>query len=393
LDRRRRLLTTLVVLLLLLTVGITVGCAVLHGHVVDARFAPNHSADFDFKRPPCEPAGRPAAGEDDVLVRYLGTSGLYIEWRGSALLTAPFFSNPGLFTVAFGRLRFDDEAIRTGLAGIELGAVRALLAGHAHYDHVGDLPRILPDLDPEARLLLSRTAWNMLAECDGARRERWIDVGERYGEWIPLDRADRPWARVMPIASGHAPHIASLHLLPRKNIDEPWEDCAWERRRLKSMPAGQVVAYLIDLLDSDGGVRFRLHYQDAASEFPLGSPEEALIAEHDVDVAVVCMPSSWLVEGYPEGLLGAARARHALVTHYEDFFRSRDKPLRFVASLTNGRAERFMDRVAEELSSDAHRPRGPANDVCGPASESWTVPLPGEWLRFSTRPRAAKESS
>ena len=76
------------------------GC---HGHRIPVAFVPNHGTSFDFSDPPCARAARPGAGAGDVLVRYLGVSGLLIEWRDVQLMTAPFFSI--VFATSRGLLR------------------------------------------------------------------------------------------------------------------------------------------------------------------------------------------------------------------------------------------------------------------------------------------------
>jgi hypothetical protein len=379
---RRRLLLALCLLVVLLVAAAAILWSRAHGSRIPAEYAPNHGVDFDLGRPPCEPAPRPADRPGDMLVRYLGTSGVYIERDGVALMTAPFFSNPGLLRTGLGKLTWNDEAIRAGLAGLDLDRVEAVLIGHAHYDHVGDLPRVLPRLSPRARVLANRTVGNLLAPCEAGAR-RWVDAEAQLGEWIPLGAR----LRALPLESTHAPHIGSWHLLDTGDLERPWDDCDWERRRPASMPSGRTLAWLIDLLEPDGSIGFRIHYQDSASSFPAGSPPAATIADHPVDLAIVCMPSSWLVSGYPQEMLAATRARHVLVTHYEDFFRPQRQPLRFAPLLTDRRAAAFMARVAGEMSRAPREALAPADPVCGPAAALWSLPLPGEWLRFADENR------
>jgi len=68
------------------------------------------------------------------------------------------------------------------------------------------------------------------------------------------------------------------------------------------MRCGMPFAFVIDLLDDDGErVAFRIHYQDAASDEQEGWPPQALVDARPVDLAVLCMPSSWKVKRYPKG--------------------------------------------------------------------------------------------
>ena len=92
-----------------------------HGSVIRRDYVPNHRADFDFGNPPCavsevsEASAASSAGESrQVRLRYLGVSGVYIEWQGVGLLSAPFFSNYGEFRAAFGSVDWQLDAIEAG---------------------------------------------------------------------------------------------------------------------------------------------------------------------------------------------------------------------------------------------------------------------------------------
>ena len=138
------------------------------------------------------------------------------------------------------------------------------------------------------------------------------------------------------------------------------------------------------LLAEDGGVRFRLFYQDSASHEPTGLPAREVLCERRVDLASLCMASHHLAKGFPGYLLEELRPRHVLATHYEDFFRRSDRPTRFVSVLSRSKAEDFLRALA--TAGPPTSPRPAENRLCGPSTDAWTMALPGEWLRFSTRP-------
>jgi len=354
----------------------------IHGHTVRAIHAPNHGRDFDFRDPPCRPGPQPGSGGSDVLVRYLGVSGLYVEWRGVALLTGPYFSRVSMTRAGFGGIVQDRAAIARGLDGLALDRVHAILVGHAHYDHLADVPVVLLDHARAASVLVNRSGANMLSAFPALGPSvvalephdgRWLRLTDRSGTALPV--------RVLPIRSSHADHFAGYHYAPGE-VEAPWTN--WEDKRHPDMKEGRPFAFLVDLLDDDGRPAFRIHYQDAASDAPLGFPPEEVLAERGVDLAVTCMPSSWRAHDYPRGILERTRARHVLVTHYEDFFRPLDRPLRFVGALTDRRAATFLEALRVEMALPHHAPAGPEPSSCGPGSEAWTMPLPGEWLRFRT---------
>lgn len=371
-----------IVLLLVLVVALVLvaawGC---HGRVIRKPFVPNHGVDFDFGRPPCTAATEPVSTADDVVIRYLGAGGLLIRWRGTAILTAPFFSNHGAWRAASGKASWDAAAIERGLDGMDLDSVSAVLVGHSHYDHLADLPPILEERARNAAVYVNTSGANMLAAFPPLR-DRAVDLNATEG-WIGVENENGAVPiRFLPVPSGHADHVGSYHFA-RGAVTEPWT--TWDDKRLRDMKEGQTFAFLIDLLSADGkDVLFRIHYQDAASSAPKGFPPAELIEAHAVDLAFICMPGAWLVENYPRGVLEATRARHALIGHYEDFMRSAEKPVRFVALLRNGRANDFMEDVKTEMQRPEHAPAGPEPCVCGPCGEAWSMPLPGEWMRFET---------
>lgn len=359
---------------LALALPVVAGC----GHMVRGEFAPNHPGKphFDFRHPGCDPAQRPPAAGGDVVVRYLGAGGLYLEWLGTPILTGPFFSNP---KVPFRRLAPQSVRIDGGLKDMDLAGVRAILIGHSHYDHLADLPEIAERFAPQAWIYVNQTGVNVLSglslkarvvSLENPDMQGWIWVRDEEGRELPI--------RFRAVESEHAPLFWHLHWR-RGEVRKAW-DQGWAGHRFSHLRAGRTFAFVIDLLARDlRTVRFRIYYQDAASPEGKGYPELEEEYRADYDLAVLCMASSQFVMNHPGGILGLLQPRHVLVTHYEDFFRDPRKPLRFVPLLTDRAANRFLAQVRSTLQSDGI---GPADQVCGPSSRLATMPLPGEWLRF-----------
>jgi hypothetical protein len=359
-----------------------VGC----GHVV--YHAPNHpEGDFDFACPPCSPAtGEEAEGM--VTVRYLGAGGLYLGWQGEAVMTSPFFSNYSLLRVGAGRFGASREAIEAGLAGVPVGRVRAILAGHSHYDHLGDLPVVAEEHAREARIYVNRAGFNLLAPYGFG--ERLCSLEDHLGEWVWVTGPDggrRP-IRFLAVRSSHAPHIFG-YLWRGGEVKEPLKK-KWDGGPVGRLRAGATLAFVIDLMSPDfQEVRYRIYYQDSASPAWQGEPPEIVMADgRPFDLAVLCMASYNRVADCPGTLLGTLKPRHVLVTHYENFFQPRNEPVRFVSLLTNRLANEYLARVEESLRRGGPVPQGPVNPVCGPSGPEWTMPLPGETLQFRPVPPA-----
>ena len=326
------------------------------------------------------PPGDPAY-ETSVQIKYLGAGSVLIKRGADRLLTAPFFSNPSIPRVILGELTFAEFKSRPEQVDRFLGpkdepdlaGVTAVLVGHAHYDHLMDLPYIKKRFLPRAKIYGSTTMKYTLA----GDRDLNVDdlVSVEWQAWAaPVDGEPEqpgkwwyasPRLRFMALKSEHAPIFWGIKF---------WEGgYQGPLQELPTRPSGwregQTLAYLIDFLGGDGKtVEFRIHYQDAASNPPYGfaplfsgSPDE-----RRVDVAILCMPGFNQVKEYPEAIIKRSNARAALLIHWEDFFALLpDEPseLRTVPTLD---AQEFLRRLKPALK-DA----------------PFTMPAPGAWVRYA----------
>ncbi|MCY1276854.1 hypothetical protein D9M68_303560 [compost metagenome] len=247
-------------------------------------------------------------------LQYLGVGGYLLRWRGEALLFAPSFSNPA--TLGLPPLRVQADAARIDRLMPPAADASMLLVGHAHYDHLLDVPRILQKQAPEAKVYGSKTMGHILAAV--IPRSRIVDAETDMARGL----APGPWFtsshgrfRAMAIESAHAPHIAGIKLLGGSYDADltalPSTTWGWKE--------GQTLAWLVDLLDAHGRPVYRLHYQDAASAPPMGFPP-LLPDSKRIDVAILCVGSWNQVRDYPAGLLRLVQPRLAVLGHWEDFF-------------------------------------------------------------------------
>ncbi|HEY0553395.1 MAG TPA: hypothetical protein VGG20_03960 [Thermoanaerobaculia bacterium] len=348
--------------------------------------APNHrGGPFDFQYPPCSPASRPmdppAAG-GEVEVRYLGAAGLYLRWGGDSILLGPYFSNPNLFRVLLGRWGMDRAAIERGLAGVPVSEVEAIFAGHSHYDHIGDLPAVL-GMAEHARVFANASGLHALAPY-AANRGTALEEGAGRWVWITGAHGERKPIRFFAVPSEHAPQVDHHLWAAGPPLKQDWRQ-PWEGRRFHELKAGQTFALVIDLMSSDlKDVRYRIYYQDAANRQGIGVPPD-FADGHGYDLAVLCIASYDKAPGQPAAILRALHPRHVLVTHYDDFFRPQDRTVRFVGLLTDAKVERYLGTICAELGCEGSSGAGPTGQVCGPSGPRWTMPLPGEWMRFAVR--------
>lgn len=249
---------------------------------------------------------------------YLGSGGWMIRRGEDAVLTAPFFTNPRVIRAVLLPIRPAQRLIAQqmqSLAGRE--RLDVVVAGHAHYDHLLDLPDVLSHIPSAARVVGGTTIAAMLPD----RVE-----GIVPGQWMR-----RRNVRVLAIPSTHAPHVLGLKFNQGK-YDEPPKRLRYGRDWVEGE---KTYAFLIDLMDGDR-VAFRIYYDDAAHDPPDGFPGRALLDEHGIDVAILCVASWQQVKQYPKALLEHLQPRHVLLGHWEDFFLPYLKPERTVR-LTNVR--------------------------------------------------------
>src|SRR5690606_34498106 len=151
-------------------------------------------------------------------IQYLGVGGHRLQVGDEIILTAPSFTNPNfLLTGPFMPLRSDHQRIDELMP--ESAAAQMLLVGHAHYDHLLDVPHVLLKHAPEAHLYGSQTTINTVSGVIPAARMTALDTSmgtrEQPGQWH-YSRSGR--SRIMGLKSSHAPHFMALNLSRGRNV-------------------------------------------------------------------------------------------------------------------------------------------------------------------------------
>jgi hypothetical protein len=321
---------------------------------------------FDFQNPGCKAqVVAPAANEVDV--RYLGSGGVYIGWGGDKILLGPFFSKHSLVTAGPRYNQPDRERIRTHLPP-ETRDVAAILAGHSHYDHIGDVPVIAQEYATGAQIYVNTAGVHML--------HGYADLRPRTHELLPdQEYPIAPSIRLRTTKSDHAPQLCRWRHWPCTfafcDGNEVW-DTPFEQHKLNEFCVGVPLAFTIELLDGARNVKYRIYYNDTSPDAPLGVPPAG-----DYDLAILAIPQYNHVAGYPEQVVAATHPKHVVISHFENFFEKSDGSWKFVANLSTKEVGRFIERFRHEAPFSP-----PVNDVCGAKGQGWTMPIPGEQMRF-----------
>ena len=134
---------------------------------------------------------------------------------------------------------------------------------------------------------------------------------------------------------------------------------------------------MIDFLDEQDRPVYRVFYQDAPTDAPVGHIPAALLAEKPVDVALLCVGSSNAVSDQPHAILENTQPRFALSGHWEDFF----QPVGSTAPIP------FLDVPGYVAKAEAALPGAPDSPLLvdgAPAAGRHVLVMPG--MRFAVQP-------
>jgi len=93
---------------------------------------------------------------DSLRIEFNGVASFYIQYKGSAVLTDPFLSNPSLSKVIFGKIKPNQELIKK--CNPKTNYIKILSLSHSHYDHILDLPYFIPHLDDSTKIVGSKNS-------------------------------------------------------------------------------------------------------------------------------------------------------------------------------------------------------------------------------------------
>jgi L-ascorbate metabolism protein UlaG (beta-lactamase superfamily) len=279
----------------------------------------------------------------------LGVQGFLLRHDGDVVLTAPLFTRASLLDVSLGvATPPDDAAIDAAAAALPFADVRAIVTGHAHYDHLMDVPRIMARHAPDATLYSNMTARHVFAAlapdscgepAETIARERVVALDDPAASAVdyrgcpdqappgaPLEgtwrRVPNARVRVLALCGVHPDQVGPIHFgagaIDTDQCELPDSANGWLE--------GATTSYLIDFLDDDDRPVYRVYYQDAPGTLPIGAPPAEVLADKPVDVALLCVGNYDQVADHPAAILGALDPGLAISGHWEDFFQPADQP-------------------------------------------------------------------
>lgn len=285
--------------------------------------------------------------EPTLKIQYLGVGGHRIQYGDAVLLTGPSFTNPSfLLTGPFMPLSSNHKKIDKFMP--ESSDAQIMLVGHAHYDHLLDVPYVMQKHAPNAHLYGSQTTINSIVSAIPSERmtavNEFMGTSDKPGKWFYSTEGN---IRIMALKSSHAPHFMGIKLMQGKHKKPlkklPWHSFGWKE--------GQTIAYLIDFLDTNQQPLYRIFYQDSASAEQQGIVP-TLGDNVAINVAIICPASFSQIKNYPESIVNNTQAKHYILGHWEDFFGNKpDGKQKFVR---NTNAKKFIERLEKVLPENSH---------------------------------------
>jgi len=292
---------------------------------------------------------------NELSIQYYGIGSTLITYKDKSVFTDPCFSTPSLKDVAFGNITTDTALIQ--LLNPQLQEVEQTLIGHAHYDHLMDLPYLATQLLPkESQVIGCQSALNLLASANIP--QTFVVANEikgnydKPGKWIFNSDST---IRTMVFAGHHPPQIAGIIKFGIGKVKKPLPAIPLKASKWKE---GETYTFLIDFLDAQKrDIEKRIFVQTSSGRFPRGMVSKEILKEKAIDVAIIPADLSRTFEA-----IDYLKANHYIVVHWENFFKSKflkAKPL----------SKRSMNKIQakiEELGLE----------------EKVTIPLPGEFMVF-----------
>lgn len=261
-----------------------------------------------------------------VRVRWLGTAGFAIEHAGAVLLIDPYLTRAPLRACVLTTLRPDMAAIAKHAPRAD-----AIVVGHTHFDHALDVPAIA--LRTGATVFGSRSA-SVLCRASGVPEAQVRDVERAPGEQPIV-------AEVGPFRLRFVPSAHSRFALGRVPFPGEIADCDDVPMRMERYRCGAVFAVEISV-----GGKTIVH---------LGSAELASTAfeAKEADLLLCCTAGWQSSPDLPERAARAISPKAVLLSHWDDFFQSIDRPARALPAMGAPRLVERFSRATREAKIGA----------------------------------------
>ncbi len=277
--------------------------------------------------------------EKKISVQYLGCGGLYILKDGNGIMIDPFFSNQKLMRLVssvlgkdHGRRKLfsDPKMITTGLNSManssgDLGNVKAILTAHSHYDHMMDVPAIFERLSNQPIVFANQSGFNTCRNVIDVNKmvvlENHMTTQDFSRPPIELE-ISKGKIHIYPILAEHNPHFKNIKFFSGSRMEPvSYFTDPYGKTSGNDWLEGKTFSFLIDYIDVNGSVEFRIFVQSSSCNPPAGVPPPQLLKSKSVDIAFLGVASYHFSPDYPCSLLKTINPKEVAWIHWEDFYR------------------------------------------------------------------------
>lgn len=269
-----------------------------------------------------------------VQLTYLGSGGFIFERDTSSLMVDPYFSHQNFLNLGLSKLFFiktlktDTSVANRALVNYE-GKANSIWISHAHYDHLMDVPYVYSKYAKQnAKVYCSQSGANNLKYLKGINKNVvMLDSSNvSYGKHIGISHYLQDSSiRVTPILGEHAPHLGDCKFYKGTASTNDKYNTPLSKSRAEMWREGLTFSFVIDFLDQQKEVDFRIFLQSSASTPKVGWIPERLKGP-EVDLAILGAASFHNVDNYPCRLINEnLTPKYLVVCHWEDFFRPYEK--------------------------------------------------------------------
>lgn len=256
---------------------------------------------------------------DKMELTYLGCAGFVINYHDKGILCDPYISNPGIFNFGKKHTPWKDKVAETTLKSIDMVTI-----SHGHYDHCYDIKDLCNYLQPESKIIADISVQYQLNSI--YTNKTFQNIGLHYQEQQQWIYNQDSTFRVYPLQSIHNPHIGKMEFFKGK-YSAPLNQLperAWQ------WPKGEDYSYLIDILDNDTSIAYRIVLVNGNLNTEGMSALKNLSNQRHSDLQLQIFWKEELVKENMMNVYGVAKPEKVILHHWNNFFVSFDEPLQYL---------------------------------------------------------------
>lgn len=249
---------------------------------------------------------QPQSDKGAVTARFFGTTSVLFDDGQTRILSDGFVTRPSRSRVVGRRIMPDALCVDRTLTSLGVKKIDAVFTGHSHYDHAMDAPVFAKETG--AVLLGSASTWN-IGWGWGLRQDQLRVVRDRDTHHFGQFALTFVESRHSPVDL--APGIVDVPLVPPARFSSWKTDSAWS------------------VLIQHGERSLLMH---GSGNYIPGALHGRRAEVVYLGIGALRRQSDEFLDAYWSEVVSQVGARRVILVHWDDFFRTLDKPLRALRS-------------------------------------------------------------